>query len=271
MEWHYDVTGAEPIIRDVRVYNNGALTRGQAMAHGAVATAENQGAAIVADDDVLSNIIGVLQEDLSAANALSVVATGVDKYAKLIINPFAVWLTKYSQLAAHDVPITTADATGKSVTITQVTDHERGWVYITNVGSTVGGYGNLFQVGAATSTTALTAATSYDDHLAANIVGDTCIVLHTPFSADVAGGSVNLASSATTGSNLSGHTASAGAGAALVLENYITSQSRPMEPLVCARHSGYNYKSEAPQFYGDVMFSEHLLACGGVVNTRVIT
>jgi len=253
------------------VYNVGALSMGQAMCSGAVATLENNGAAIVANDAVLSNIIGVLNEDLTAAQALSVVATGVDKYAKLIINPFAVWLTKYSMDAADDVPLTAADATGKSVTVTQVTDHTRTWVYITNVGGTTGGYGNLFQNGAMTTTTVLTAATDYDDNLKANATGDTAIVLHAPYSADKAGGSVNLSSAATTGSLLQGHTAAAGAGAALVIENYIKSKSRPLEMLACAKHSGENYAGEAPEFYGDVMFSEHLLACGGGVNNRVIT
>lgn len=271
LNWHYDVTGAEPIIRDTRVYNSGALSMGQAMCSGPVATVENGGCAIVADDDVLSNIIGVLNEDLTAAQALSVVATGVDKYAKLIINPFAVWLGKYQQAAATDIINTVATSTGKALTITQVTNHHRGWAYVTNIGGTTGGFGNLFQIGAITGTTVVTAATDYDDHLSAVTTSDTVIILHPPYNADVAGGSVNLVSSATLGSELMGMGQGAGAGAAIVIENYIKSNSRPLEMLRAERHSGYNYKAEAPDFYGDLMFSEHLLACGGVVNDRVIT
>ena len=268
MKYHYDVTGAEPIVRDMRVYNGGAEMKiGMAVCSGAVATAENTGSVIIADADVLSNIVGVLNETV-AAGSLSVVATGVDYYAKVIINPFAVWLAKYSQAAADDVPATAADADGKTLTITQVTDHERGWAYITNVGGTTGGYGNLFQIGASTDTTVVTAATSYDDNLSGNIIGDTCIVLIPPYSADVAGGSVDLA---TNSIDVAGYNADAAAGSALILDNYITSQYRPLEPLASAKHSGYNYASEAPQFYGDLMFSEHLLANGGVVNDRVIT
>ena len=268
MQWHYDVTGAEIILRDTRVYNSGALNKGTAMCSGPVATVENGGAAIAADADVLSNIIGVLNEDLTAAQALSVVATGVDKYAKLIINPFAVYLAKYSILAADDVPLTGADATGKTVTVTQVANHERSWVYITKTSpTTTGGLGNLFQVGAQTGTTVLTAATSYDDNLNGNSIGDTAIVLHGDYAADVAGGSVNLAANS---EDLQGYTATPAAGSTIVLQTFIQSSRRPMEPLVCSRHSGINYKVEDPSFYGDVMFSEHLLACGGVVNTRVI-
>ena len=269
MKYHYDVSGAEIILRDTRIYNSGALTQGTLMAAGPVATGENDGCAIVADADVLSNIIGLLTHDVTAANALSVVATGVDKYAKLIINPFAVYLAKYSKLAADDVPCTGSDATGKTVTVTQVTDHRRTWVYITNVySSTLGGFGNLFQVGAITGTTVLTAATSYDDNLSANVTGDTCIVIHAPYYADVAGGSVNLATNIM---DIQGYTASAAAGAATVLEVYIGSSKRPIEPLRCSRHSGYNLKGEDPDFYADLLFPEHLNAAGGVVNNRVIT
>jgi len=266
-KWHYDVTGAEPIIRDTRVYSaSTAIAKESVMAMQPIATAEQNGAAMLATPAQLDNIVGVTNEALTAAEALSVVAEGVDKYCKLIINPFAVWLCKYSQAAADDVPITTADSTGKSCTITQVTDHERCWTYITNVGGTTGGYGNLFQIGAST-TTSVTAATSYDDNLKSNIIGDTVIVLIAPYSADVAGGSVDMATNCI---DVAGYNADAAAGAGTILENYITSASRPMEPLVCARHSGYNYASEAPQFYADVMYPEHLLATGGTTCNRVI-
>jgi hypothetical protein len=266
--YHYDVTGAEAIVRDTRVYNSGALTIGTVMAAGPIATAENGGAAIVASAAILKNIIGVLNESMTAAECLSVVATGVDKYAKLIINPFAVYLCKYSTAAADDVPITGGgDATGKSVTITQVTDHNRCWAYITSTAGTTGGFGNLFQVGAITGTTVLTAATGYDDNLSANIATDTVIVLMAPYMADVAGGSCNMASNVI---DVSGYTATPATGAGVVLENYIASKSRPMEPLVCARHSGYNYAVENPSFYADVMFPENLLASGGTVCNRVI-
>jgi len=268
MIWHYDYNGGEPVIRDIRVYNAGAeIVEGAAVCSGPVATAENTGSAIQADSDVLSNIIGVTLEAVPAAN-LSVVATGVDYYAKTIINPLGVYLAKYSTAAADDVPITAGDATGKSATVTQVADHERCWVYITSTGGSSNGFGNLFQVGATTGTTVLTAATDYDDNLSLNAIGDTCIVLHADYGADVAGGSVDLA---TNGSDVSGHDAAASAGAAVVIRNYIVSKSRPMEPLTAAAHSGNNYAGEDPAFYADLMFSEHLAVAGGVVNTRVIT
>lgn len=265
-KFHYDVTGAEPILRDIEYINGGsALSKGTVMSAATVAT---EGCVMeAADADVLDNIIGVTVEDIAAANN-SVVATGVSYYVKTIINPFVVWLCQYSTAAADDIAITAADATGKSVTITQVTNHMRCWAYITSTGGTTGGFGNLFKVGAVTTTTVLTAATSYDDNLSANIIGDTVIVLHAPYGADVAGGSVDLAANRI---DVSGHDGSASAGAAIVLENYIASSSRPMEPLRVAKHSGYNYAAENPKFYADVMFSEHLLGHGGTVCNRIIT
>jgi len=267
-KFHYDVTGAEPIVRDQRVYSAATdIAIESVMAMQPVGTAEQAGVAMLATPAQLDNIVGVTNEALTAANALSVVATGVDKYCKIIINPFAAYLCKYSEAAADDVPATAADADGKSLTITQVTDHERGWAYITDTGGTTGGFGNLFQIGAVTGTTVVTAATDYDDNLSGNIAGDTAIVLIPPYSADVAGGSVDLATNAV---DVAGYNADAAAGAAIVLENYITSASRPMEPLVCSRHSGYNYASEDPHFYADVMFSETLLGQGGTTCTRII-
>ena len=271
MKFHYDVSAAEPIIKDLRIYNSGALLDGTAMASGPVATAEGSGALTVADSDVLSNIVGVLQEDVSSADALSVVAEGVDKYAKICINPLAVWLIPYSVHADDDEVTTTT--TAKVLTQTMVTDHERGWAYVTDAGSSAGGFGNLFQIGASGTTATITAATSYDDNMVATLANvDTFIVLIPPFSADVAGGSCDLSeASGQVSMQLKGYETTAAAGAAVVLENYITSASRPMEPLVCAKHSGYNYASEDPKFYADLMFSEHVLLAGAPVNDRVIT
>ena len=271
LKWHYDVTGAEPIVRDIRVYHVGALPKGTALCGGPVATANNQGCAIIPNPVDLDNIIGVLQEDLTAAQALSVVATGVDKYAKLIINPFAVWLGVYSQHADDDVVNSVADSTGKTLTITQVTDHERGWGYITGTGSTTGGAGNLFQIGASTNATSITAATDYDDNLKGTNTSDTCIVLIPPFTADVAAGSVNL--SAATGqvcAQIEPYNATAAAGAAIILENYMVSSNVPFGPLVCALHSGYNYDYNTVQLFGDLMFSETLLGHGGTICDRLI-
>lgn len=265
MQFRYDLTGAEPILRDTRVYDaSTARTKGTLMAAGVTGTAEACGAAVLARVTVLDNIIGVLNEDLTAAQLLSVVATGVDKYGKLIINPFAIWQAKY-----NPTTVVTSTTTAKTLTVTMVTDHERGWAYVTNGGSSIGGYGNLFQIGASTGTTAIVAATDYDDNMTATLAAvDTFFVMPAPYQADVAGNSFNLHAN---GRDALGYGTTAHSGNAIVLENYIVSKTRPMEPLVAAKHSGYNYSAEAPDFYCDLFFPEHLLATGGVVGNRVIT
>lgn len=265
MKFHYDLSLAEPIVKDLRIYDAaGGLGVGTVLEAGAVATAENCGCAIIAQPTVCQNIIGVLNETLTAAECLGVVATGVDKYGKVIVNPLAVWLGEYSQLAADDTP--TSTTTQKILTGTCVTDHERGWAYVTGVGSAVGGRGNLFQIGASGTTATITAATDYDDNMTATVNGDTFIVLPAPFTADVAGGGVDLAAYSI---NLSGY-AGTGSGSILISENYIESKNRPMEPLVAAKHSGKNLWNESPHFYGDATFPEHLFL-GGAVCDRPIT
>jgi len=264
MHFHYDLTQAEPILRDIPVYANAAIiTKGTPMESGVTATEVNNGRAIVATGSTLTNIIGVTNEEISAANATAVLATGFETYAKHIINPLAVYLTQYATSASYDVAITTADSTGKSVTSSdQGNANMTGyWVYITNIGSSVGGYGNLFCSGAVTSTTAMTAVTSYDDNLSANIVNDTFISMHPRYGAGVAGGNIDLVMSTTAygTTTISGQVAGAGSGAVVVLENYIQSKARPLEPLVISRHSGYNYKSEAPTFWADVFLPEQVV------------
>jgi len=258
MRWHYDVTGAEPIIRDIPVYSSGALIEGQPMMSGPVATDVNNGRSIPAVATVVKNIIGVLQEPVTAANALAVVLTGYEKYAKHIINPFAVWLAEYSQTTTDTIILTGADATGKTCTSADFgTDHETGcWDYITSQG--VGtGHGNLFCVGAITTTTVHTAVTDYDDYLKANAIGDYDLILHARYGATVAAGTVNLSAAAL--NKITGHLATECTGAMMVLENYIEGNGIPMQPLVISQHSGNNYKGDAPRFYGDVVFQNHLL------------
>lgn len=274
MRYHYDVTGAEAIVRDIPVYAAQAIPEGIAMGAGVTATEVNNGRAIVATGTELARIIGVTNETVSAANALAVLATGYENYAKLIINPFAIWLTKYDTAASYDIALTGADATGKSCTAADIGNaNETGfWVYITDVGGSTAGFGNLFCTGAVTGTTVLTAVTDYDNSLSANAIGDTMILMHPRYGAGVAGGNIDLVnSSATVEATISGQVAGAGSGAAVVLENYITSKQRPLEPLVISRHSGINYKGEDPDFYADVFLPEHMLANGGTICNRAIT
>ena len=63
MHWHYDVTSAEPILRDLVVGGTSDILEGAPMGHeGAVTTALNRFALQNADADVLDCIIAVSNE-----------------------------------------------------------------------------------------------------------------------------------------------------------------------------------------------------------------
>ena len=71
----------------------------------------------------------------------------------------------------------------------------------------------------------------------ADAIGDTFIIMHQILYSAVVGGDVDLA---TDTRNISGHDGTASAGAAQVIQLYIESAYRPLEPLVSSRHSGSN-------------------------------
>jgi len=263
MKFRYDLTGAEPIIRDMRVYHSTGITNGTPMVSGVNATAELCGTASPAVATTVQAVIGVIQETLTAAQALSVVAEGVDMYAKVCINPLAIYRAKYSQAAADDT--VTSTETANTLTGTSVTHHERGWAYVTNVGSTTGGYGNLFQIGSSTGTTAIVGATTYPATVATN-TSDTFIVLPAPFSADVEGGGIDLATNLI---DLSGY-AGTGAGGIMIVENYIDSKQHAMEILRADKHSGNNYSDLAPKFYADLHLSDNVFLSGGETGRPIV-
>ena len=131
MEWAYDLTGAEPIIRDVRLYDAAVIARGEMVMLGTTdpdshtdagmsgITAYNSTAANSAID-----VIGVCQEDTTPTTAADTAPT----YGKVIINPFAVWRVEHALDAANDVAITSTSTT--TLTVTSLPDDIDGyWVY----------------------------------------------------------------------------------------------------------------------------------------------
>ena len=275
MKWHYDlITGGEPILRDYVVGNTSDILKGAVVAReGGVDTALNRFCLQNADADVLDCIVGVTNEfyDYSVhysglsgtTNAATAAQTGVSNYIKVIINPLAVWLAEWSLHADDDYANTVASATGKVVTVTATTDREGDWCYVTNNGSTTGGAGNLFQIGASTDTTSVTACTSYDDYLAGTNTSDTVIFLNAPWTATAAGGSIDLSAATTVaGTQLKGNPET-GAGALVVLQNYIKDKATPMEPLKVERNSGRNYDADTAHLYADAFLMEHMLLGNG--------
>jgi len=272
MNYHYDWSGSEPIQRDFVVGDAADIKLGAAVAkEGAITTALDQFAIGLANPATLENIVGVSNEfyDYSAhksgperqgANSATVVATGVSNYMKVIINPFAVYTAEVSQAAADDTVNTAASTGGKVTTATFTTDREGDWIYVTDVGSSAGGAGNLYKIGASTSTTSVTACTSYDDNMATTNTSDTFIVVTNSWSALAAGGSLDLR---TDGTQTKG-VAVTGSGAIAVIDAYVQDASTPPEPLKVERNSGKTYDANTCKLLQDIFFTEHIV-CGSAV------
>jgi len=270
MKFHYDLTQAEPIIRDEVVVGTSDIQLGAVVAReGAITSAENRMGLQNATASDLIGVVGVANEfydysahiSTSGSNAATAAATGVSNYIKVIINPMAVWLAEWSQHADNDDVNTSGDATGKVITDTVITDMEGDWAYITNVASSTGGAGNLFMIGASGTTATITACTSYDDHLKGNATNDTYIHIIGAWNAgDVAAETINLsAATGEVGTKIFSLISNPSTGAATILANYITDKGTPLEPLKVERHSGRNFDAASCKLYADIHFPEHIL------------
>lgn len=274
MKYHYDLARAEPIIRDYVVGGTSNILKGAVVGReGAITTDDNRFGLQNADGDVLDCVVGVTNELYTYAShysglvgttvAATEPSTGVSNYIKVIINPMAVWLAEYSQHADDDTVNTAADAAGNDVTATFTTDREGDWIYVTDVGSSTGGAGNLFQIGLSNSTTSVTACSSYAANLKGTNTSDTFIVLEKEFCGDAAGGSIDLSEATTEAGTKIWGTPATGAGAAIVLANYIQDRNTPMEPLKVERNSGQNYDAATAHVFGDLYLMEHILLGSG--------
>src|SRR3990167_5793396 len=283
MNWQFDLSGGEPIVRDLALSSASDILEGAAVSRdGAISTALNN-FGVVNSDATVSDVVGVAAEfyDFSAhisnngTNAATAAGTGITNYMKVIINPLAIWLAEWSQDAADDSVNTVADTTGKTITGTFTSpgdDVEGCWVYITNVGSTTGGQGNLFQIGAA-STTEWTACTSFDDNLAGNLTTDTYIKIMAPYFATVAGGSINLSTTtAILGTHLLGNDlVGDDTGAIMSIQNWISDRNTGLQPLRVEKHSGKTFDAATCKLFSSIQLLDHLLLGGGVATAPLIT
>lgn len=285
MIWHYDLTNAEPIIRDVPVCGSTDILRGAAIGRiGAVTTGLNRYAYQNIVATTLADMMGVSDElydysehiSNSGSNAATSEATGVTNYIKAVINPMAVWLAEYSQHADDDTAANGAASSAGIIwtgTMTAPGDNAEGnWVYVTGTGSTTGGAGNLFQIGAST-TTVYTACTSYDTYMKASTTSDTCIILHMPYGCQVVGGSINLSAVAGRIGTMvkGGALAGTDVGAAITLQNYIMDKGTSLQPLRVEQHSGKNFDYATCRLYADLFFLDHLCLGGGVATAPLLT
>lgn len=172
MKWSYDITHAEPIIRDEPVYDAALIAEGELLMLGrtdpdtgtdesiSFVTAYTAGS--VADQAV--DALGISLETVNTSSSPSVASaystTIGPCYAKCIINPFAIYQAEHSLAAADDVAITSTSTT--TVTIPSLSDDIDGsWVYFPLTAAGVKGSLRLLTAsasGSATMDSALTTA-----------------------------------------------------------------------------------------------------------------
>lgn len=139
MKWAYDITHAEPIIRDHAIYDDSDLANGELLMLGTtdpdsgkdesqcLVTAYNATAASQA-----VNAVGILNENTyesggTTPDRVPSTTTG-PYYGKVIINPFAVYEIEHSLAAANDVAITSTSTTTLTVPTLQ-DDLDGCWAY----------------------------------------------------------------------------------------------------------------------------------------------
>jgi len=258
MRWHYDITGAEPIIRDHAVYDAAALASGELLQLGttdpdsgsdkslALVTAYNATAANTA-----INAVGILTENTYASGNApdgDPASTTGPSYGKVIINPFAVYLAEHSLAAADDVAITSTSTT--TVTVPSLADDIDGyWVYFPLTASGVKGSLRLLTASASGSAT-------MDSALVTTGTGADTVVLIAPGTKY----SFNLTADATKASS-SDCQAADEATNLRVLQSYIDKDAG-FEVLRANLHNAMDdldlVKSGfGPKFYYDVMLKDH--------------
>lgn len=246
-----DFSGACEIQRDVPVYDastTAGFVAGEFIMLGN--TSPNGGAA---DDGVafqtgyegtqsqqMVDGLGILMEAVADGTN----AAGVSfAYAKAIINPFAVYLAEYDQDSA--IAFTTSTTT---ITLTGALEDniDSGWIYV--VSSAVTNAYDLRQLTASASSSA-----TMDSALTATETGGTCIKV-LPVNHRL----INL----TTGATKILMQAAAGAGISLhIVENYVSSNGRPIQPLRPKTHRATKLDSGA-KLYAAVCLLDHIYKIG---------
>jgi hypothetical protein len=258
---HYDITGAEAIIRDVPMYDAATIALGEFVMLGTTdpdsgndesisfVTAYNATAANQAID-----ALGISLETLTTSSSPSIASdystTTGPAYGKAIINPGAVYLVEHSTAAADDVAITSTSST--TLTVASLQDDIDGtWAYFPTSATGVKGSLRLITASASGSCT-------MDSALTANgTAADTVVLIAPPnvysFPLTAAGLTVasgNCQATYKAATNLR------------ILLPYIDKDGG-LEVLKPAIHNGLNNLDlvkggNGPKFYYDVMLKDHV-------------
>jgi hypothetical protein len=243
MRFVYDLTGADPIVRDLPVYSaTTAMIEGAAVMRGAT-PGTNQGFAIIAAS-ACADILGVLAEldsNTSAGGDSKQDGTAYTR-KKIIINPWAVFRAQYD--TADDMDVASVATT--TVTVTSLEDDiDGGWLLGDDA---AGAYGTGTTASRLTWIAAAAAGscTTKDDYSAV-WTANTDLIKVLPLMHQL--GKVNTAA------DKIGTDAAVGSALIVVLENYIEAAGVPLQPLDPTKHSGLSLFN--PKVYSDIRFRDH--------------
>lgn len=269
--FHYDLSGAEPIIRDVPIYAAATIAKGellQAAASGGTASSGFITSNVLTDtagDDALGVCLETITSTSSAdwgdivstaattstpaiSTILSTVATG-SRYGKAIINPLAVYLFPYANTGTSGTDSFTGASCTASTTYTDTVEQyvEGGWFWVCDLNSTTADEGQLRYI-TATSTTA-----SWTFLSAATVTtSDQCMLIR-PINHQLH----EITATAGQTTKLVSEDNDAGQVTKLLnIENYVGGKNKPMEPLRAQVHN--NITDKTLQFYSDVICLDHV-------------
>lgn len=239
MKFAYDLTGADPIVRDYPVFGNSAnINLGAVVIRGATA-GTNQPFAILGASP-LTDVLGVMIEPHTSAAAADDSNTTGTRFIerKIIINPFAVYRVEYDLTDTAAV----ASTSGTTVTITSLeNDIDGGYLYAPG-GTGIGRLAFIVTSAAGSCTTKET--TGWGDN--------TTVIKILPLWHQ-------LVLFNSTFDKL-GTNAAAGASEVTVLQNYIEADGIGLVRLSPVIHSGLTgLDLRNVKFYADIIFRNHAL------------
>lgn len=263
--YHYDLTGAEAIVRDVPVYDSATLVEGEFIMR---ASGTGVRACFITGwtgtSAEMVNGLGVMNETITTSSkadfgdhittaattataAISSIAATVttgNRYGKAIINPFAVYLTERGQTSADYITATANTTT--TYTDTMEDEVDGGWLYVVPISTgVVANQGQLRYISASNGTATITTLTALTTTTAEKLI-KILPIGHALLGLDPA---------ATYSSDKTAHTAADEVGFRVV-ENYVGGKNRPLEPLRQQVHDGITDKTL--KFYQDLVIKDHL-------------
>lgn len=257
MRFHYDLTGAEPIIKDYPVYDASLLNQGELLMLGTTdpdSSADMSLSLITAYNATAANsaidAIGILNENTYASsNAPDGAPDSAPDYGKVIVNPFAVYMAEQNMDTSNDVALTSTSTT--TVTISSLADDIDGyWVYFPLTKAGTKGSLRLLTAAASGSATMDSALTAAGDS------SDTAVLISPPLKY-----SFNLDSLATKVSSSNCQAANEATNIRIV-ETYID-RDGGIELMRPAVHKALNDLDKVkggngPKFYYDLLLKDHI-------------